>query len=91
MKIIFQKGKNDIVFLYFERYLTVPECRIIPNKEGMKAFYHIMKQTGFSSIYVNILFTDAMKQISEYTDSNVDMVPVFRKIYCGKDTEEVTR
>ena len=55
----------------------------------MKVFAYIMKQTGFSSIYVKYTFTDAMKQISEYTDSNVDMVPCIQKIYQARTLEEV--
>ena len=70
MKDYFLKKENDMLSLYFERIFNCARMQDYSGikKEFVKVFAYIMKQTGFSSIYVKYTFTDAMKQISEYTD-----------------------
>ena len=89
----FLKKENDMLSLYFERIFNCARMQDYSGikKEFVKVFAYIMKQTGFSSIYVKYTFTDAMKQISEYTDSNVDMVPCIQKIYQARTLEEVNK
>lgn len=89
----FLKKENDMLSLYFERIFNCARMQDYSGikKEFVKIFAYVTKQTGFSSIYVKYTFTDAMKQISEYTCANVDMVPCIQKIYQAKTLEEVNK
>lgn len=89
----FLKKENDMLSLYFERVFNCAKMQDYTGmkKEFAKIFAYVTKQTGFSSIYVKYTFTDAMKQISEYTQSGVDMVPCIQKIYQARTLEEVNK
>ncbi|MFR8849692.1 MAG: response regulator, partial [Blautia faecis] len=57
----FLKKENDMLSLYFERIFNCARMQDYSGikKEFVKVFAYIMKQTGFSSIYVKYTFTDA--------------------------------
>lgn len=89
----FAKEEKNMLSLYFERIFN---CAKISDYSGIKkelgkVFIYIEKKNGFSSIYVKYTFTDAIKKISEYTHSNVDLMEYIKKIYDSRSFEEVGR
>lgn len=87
----YAKKEKDMLALYFERIFNCAKmCDYRgAKKELEKVFSYVERQTGFSSIYVKYTFSDAIKRITEYTKTDIDLLVYIEEIYAARSFEEV--
>lgn len=91
-KMYMERREQDMLTLYFERIFNNARLGDITGMktEFQKVFAYIEGNTGFSSIYIKYTFTDAVKQIWEYTGSTKNIMTFVEKIYETRSFEELS-
>lgn len=92
-ELYYPRKEHDMIPLYLERIYNCTKVGDLKNvrREFEKMFDYLESQKGFSSIYIKYTFTDAIKKMYDYADTNDRLMEFMDRIYYAKSVEDVRK
>lgn len=91
--VAYQKGRGDMLSLYFKRIITTAEIRDFHGmkSEFTKAFDYIENNLGFSSIYIKYNVSEVIQRCCEILNCKNKIMEIVEDIYSARTLDQLRR